>query len=134
MFGVQPFRWSWAVDQHFKNLTFTAASLSLLVNYPHFLLSYKLAYTRGRAFVVSNWWQLIAVPAMLVALFALAFAFYSVPTLRIPGMATLSATLQGWGENWRVLSAPRFGDLLFTGAFNLMLFTVGWHYTKQVFG
>ena len=48
MISVQGFRTSWAVDQHFKNLTYTAASLSLLVNYPHFLVSYKLAYRRGR--------------------------------------------------------------------------------------
>jgi len=34
----------------------------------------------------------------------------------------------------RVLSGPKLGDLLFTSAFNLMLLTVGWHYTKQVFG
>ena len=43
MVSLQGFRASWAVDQHFKNLTYTAASLSLLINYPHFLVSYKLA-------------------------------------------------------------------------------------------
>src|SRR5688572_20611233 len=52
MVSVQGFRSSWAIDQHFKNLTVTVASLALLVNYPHFLLSYKLAYSRGQAFVV----------------------------------------------------------------------------------
>ena len=50
MFGVQGFRSAWAIDQHFKNLTVTTASLSLIVNYPHFLVSYKLAYGRGRTF------------------------------------------------------------------------------------
>ncbi len=67
MFGTQGFRAAWAIDQHFKNLTVTTASLSLLVNYPHFLVSYKLAYSRGRAFIASHWWQLIVVPALLVA-------------------------------------------------------------------
>ena len=57
----------WAIDQHFKNLTVTTASLSLLVNYPHFLISYKLAYSRGRSFITAHWWQLIAVPALLIA-------------------------------------------------------------------
>ena len=38
MIGLQGFRASWAIDQHFKNLTYTAASLSLLINYPHFLI------------------------------------------------------------------------------------------------
>ena len=55
MVAVQGFRTSWAVDQHFKNLTYTAASLSLLVNYPHFLVSYHLAYTRGRAASSHSW-------------------------------------------------------------------------------
>ena len=39
-----------------------ALSLSLVANYPHFLLSYKLAYTRGRRFVGTHWWQLVLVP------------------------------------------------------------------------
>src|ERR1043166_6984358 len=59
MIAVQGFRASWAIDQHFKNLTYTTASLSLLVNYPHFLISYKLAYSRGRPFIRSHWWQMI---------------------------------------------------------------------------
>jgi hypothetical protein len=73
MIVAQGFRASWAVDQHFRNLTITAASLSLLVNYPHFLISYKLAYGRGRAFVTMYWWQLIVVPIALAGLFAAAF-------------------------------------------------------------
>jgi hypothetical protein len=44
MISVEGFRASWAIDQHFRNLTITTASLSLIVNYPHFLVSYKLAY------------------------------------------------------------------------------------------
>lgn len=55
MFATQGFRAAWAIDQHFKNLTVTTASLSLLVNYPHFLISYKLAYSRGRAFITTHW-------------------------------------------------------------------------------
>ena len=67
MMSVQGFRASWAIDQHFKNLTITTASLSLLVNYPHFLVSYKLAYTRGRGFILEHWWQLVAVPLLSAA-------------------------------------------------------------------
>jgi hypothetical protein len=119
MTSVQGFRASWAIDQHFKNLTYTAASLSLFINYPHFLISYKLAYGRGRRFVVSHWYQLLAVPAALAAIFAIAFLAYDMPIGQIPLMRA---------------ATPRLGDLLFTGVFNLMMLTVGWHYTKQVFG
>src|SRR5688572_11262457 len=134
MIATQGFRASWAIDQHFKNLTVTTASLSLLVNYPHFLVSYKLAYSRGRHFITGNWWQLIAVPLGLVGIFAVAFFTYDTPVTALPGFSTLANALAPWGGNVRVLSGPRLGDLLFTAAFNLMIFTVGWHYTKQVFG
>ena len=134
MFTLQSFRSSWAVDQHFKNLTVTTATLSLLVNYPHFLVSYKLAYSRGRQFVLGHAWQLVAVPLLLVGLFALAYAGFDRPAASAPGVTGLSRLLAWLGGNARVVEGPRLGDVLFTAAFNLMLFTVGWHYTKQVFG
>ena len=134
MFATQGFRAAWAIDQHFKNLTVTTASLSLLVNYPHFLVSYKLAYGRGRAFVTTHWWQLVAVPALLVATFACAYAAYALPVSQLPIISLLSRDLAPLGNNARVFSGPRLGDLLFGLTFNAMIFTVGWHYTKQVFG
>ena len=134
MVSVQGFRASWAIDQHFKNLTITTASLSLLVNYPHFLVSYKLAYSRGRAFVFEHWWQLVAVPLLMVALFAAAFLRFETPVASVPIVSALAPALAGWGANAQALAGPRLGDLLFTAAFNVMIFTVGWHYTKQVFG
>ena len=134
MFTFQSFRSSWAVDQHFKNLTVTTATLSLLVNYPHFLVSYKLAYSRGRQFVLGHVWQLVAVPVLLIGLFALAYAGFDRPAASTPGLAGLSRLLAWLGGNARVVEGPRLGDVLFTAAFNLMLLTVGWHYTKQVFG
>ena len=134
MFATQGFRAAWAIDQHFKNLTVTTASLSLLVNYPHFLISYKLAYSRGRAFVASHWWQLLAVPGLLIATFAFAYAYYNAPVSQLPLVSLLSRDLSGLGRNALVVSGPRLGDLLFGLTFNVMIFTVGWHYTKQVFG
>ena len=134
MVALQGFRASWAVDQHFANLAVTTASLALLANYPHFLMSYKLAYSRGLDFVLAHWWQLLAVPALLVGLFAAAYAFYDVPVEQLTPVVRASETVRTWGANPQVLSGPRLGDLLFTAAFNLMIFTIGWHYTKQVFG
>jgi hypothetical protein len=134
MIFIQGFRGNWAVDTHFQNLTVTAASLALLVNYPHFLLSYKLAYSRGRSFIFLHWWQLIVVPLLLIGLFAAAYAFYQIPVDDLAVVRGASETLRGWGRNTNVLAGPRVGDLLFTLAFNLMIFTIGWHYTKQVFG
>ena len=99
MFATQGFRAAWAIDQHFKNLTVTTASLSLLVNYPHFLVSYKLSYSRGRSFIRSHWWQLVLVPALLIGTFALAYAYYDVPVSRLPLVSLLSRDLNGLGRN-----------------------------------
>jgi hypothetical protein len=110
MISVQGFRTSWAIDQHFKNLTITTASLSLLINYPHFLISYKLAYTRGRAFILGNWWQLLAVPALLAGVFALAFFDYGIPVGQVPVVSGVATALAPFGANAQVLSGPRFGD------------------------
>jgi hypothetical protein len=134
MIGVQGFRTSWAIDQHFKNLTYTAASLSLLINYPHFLISYKLAYRRGRGFVMAHSWQLLIVPLLLIATFAMAFVAYDTPVGQLPLVPTLTGAVGSVAGTAQVLSGPRLGDLLFTAVFNFMMLTVGWHYTKQVFG
>jgi hypothetical protein len=134
MFGLDGFRASWAIDEHFRHLTVTTLSLSLLLNYPHFMASYKLAYTRERAFILGYWWQLIAVPALMVMLFSVAYIYYDVPVERLPLVSSARQTLSSWGANIQVLGGPRLGDLLFTLAFNLMILTLGWHYAKQVYG
>lgn len=133
MVSFAGFREAWAVDQHFKNLTVTTASLSLLVNYPHFLASYRLAYSRGGSFLLTHWWQTLAVPIVLIVTFAWAFWQYEVPFSET-SIASLTNRLEGWGANQLVVSGPRLGDVLFGLTFNVMIFTVGWHYTKQVFG
>ena len=76
---------------------------------------------------------LIVVLAML-AIFALAFVGYDTPVGRLPLMPAIAGTVGGIAGASQVLSGPRLGDLLFTGVFNLMMLTVGWHYTKQVCG
>jgi len=134
MISLNGFRGSSAIGQQFRNLTFTTASLALLANYPHFLMSYKLAYSRGRSFVVDYWWQLIVVPIGLAGLLAAAYWFYDVPVSRLPPVQSASRLLSHSGVTAQLLAGPRLGDLVLTAAFNLMVFTIGWHYTKQVFG
>lgn len=92
------------VHTQFTNIPFTAASLALVVNYPHFLASYKLAYLREARFLQRQWFQLVLVPVVLVAV--LAYSFFSV------------------AHKTEIL-----GHMV-----NLMFLSVGWHYTKQCFG
>jgi uncharacterized membrane protein YhdT len=134
MVALDGLRASPAVEQHFTNLTATTLSLALILNYPHFLFSYKLAYGRGGTFVLTHWWSLIAVPLALIALFAVAYQYFDVRVDQVPWILGASNAVAEWGVNQQVLAGPRVGDVLFTAAFNLMLLTIGWHYTKQVFG
>lgn len=134
MMLADSFRMRPEVDERLGQMAVLALSLSLVANYPHFLFSYKLAYARGRAFVLAHWWQLIAVPLALAALLALAYAFYQVPVADLPWAGAAAGALSPFGLNAQVVSGPRFGDLLLGLTFNLMILTIGWHYTKQVFG
>ncbi len=134
MTAFDAFREDSAVDERLRQLGVAAFSLSLVANYPHFLLSYKLAYTRGLLFVRTHWWQLVLVPVGLAALLAIAYLNYDIPVANIPWLSRATETLDPLGTNARVLAGPRFGDLLLGATFNLMTLTIGWHYTKQVFG
>ena len=68
-----------------------------------------LLTTRGRAFVLAHWWQLIAVPLALAALLALAYAYYQVPIANLPWTAAAASALSPFGLNAQVVSGPRFG-------------------------
>jgi hypothetical protein len=104
------FRSWYGVGNHLGNLAVTMATLSLLVNYPHFLASYRLAYGRGRAFMLRHWLQTLLVPAGL--LFFLTYTYW---LTNQPESKELCEQLLGVGINF-------------------MFFTVGWHYSKQAFG
>ena len=40
---------------YLNNLPLFFTILSLVVNYPHFMVSYQLAYGRGKPFIFKNW-------------------------------------------------------------------------------
>jgi len=104
------YRGYYGVSNQLGNLAVTMATLSLIVNYPHFLASYRLAYGRGVAFLKKHWFQTLIVPCLLCNFLVVAYWFAQQPD-----------------------SKPLCEDLLGFGI-NFMYFTVGWHYSKQAFG
>jgi len=100
----------YGVNSHLANLPAIMAFMALLVNYPHFVASYRLAYARGRGFLLKHWFQTLAVPLAL-----LIFLAYSFVLACQPQSQNACQQLLGFGVNF-------------------MFFTVGWHYTKQAFG
>lgn len=124
---------SWAIDHHFQNLTGLFGTLSLVVNYPHFMISYKYAYNRGLRFIMRHWFCLIAVPLFLIATYVIGYLYYDVS---LDGSMTILAINSffyriGVGAN---LTIPTIGMAVTSFAMWLMFLTVGWHYSKQVFG
>lgn len=104
------YRGYYGVSNQLGNLAMTMAMMSLVVNYPHFLASYRLAYTRGKDFVLKHWFQTLVVPCLLCN-----FLVYAYLLANQPGSKQLCETMLGIGINF-------------------MYFTVGWHYSKQAFG
>ena len=104
----------------------------LLVNYPHFMASYKLAYGKSISFLIKNWFQLIFVPLALIIFILHAFYFANFEpfwTYVINGMlhtVGIETSLQPLNNNY----AKECMSILYV----LLYISVGWHYSKQVFG
>jgi len=108
--------------------------LAYWVNYPHFMASYKLAYFQDKQFILSNWFQLIAVPALLLLCIILGLIFYHSPIRDSGVIASFNALFDTLGLRTRFGQHPNLGAELLGHLIVLMYFTVGWHYAKQTFG
>jgi hypothetical protein len=125
---------SWAVYHQLDSLVAASAMLAVLVNYPHFMASYKLAYGRGGAFVLRYWYQLIAVPIGLMVLLGAGAWLYLQPGVGQGFFDMLHRALTGLGLDTRIGTAPTAGRNLMSLTIGFMYFTVGWHYSKQAYG
>lgn len=111
-----------------------AVTLGYWVNYPHFMASYKLAYTQGSAFIRTNWFQLVFVPIAMVLLLALAYVFWGRTIGDSGAVLNINNILGALGLKTRVGNYPNLGMELLGYFVLFMYFTVGWHYSKQTFG
>jgi hypothetical protein len=111
MSSLSAHREAFGISRHFTNVAATFATLSLAVNYPHFLAGYRLAYTRGFGFVRRHWPQTLLVPSLLIGVLAYAYRLLNDSTM-----------------------PPAQGEAVLAALVNFMYLTVGWHYTKQAFG
>jgi hypothetical protein len=112
----------WAVSRHTGNIVAVVTTAALLINYPHFMASYRLAYGQGHRFVVCHWWQLIVVPILLLGSFGLAWFFWS------------QDPLGSWSASLNSVSSSIHGPSILALLIKIMFFSVGWHYSKQTFG
>ncbi len=90
--------------------------LSLFVNYPHFMASYKLAYQQDATFIRKNFIPLLLVPALLIVSISLGFYYFERSSFGIFD------------------SKASFGVEVMWLLILLMNLTTGWHYTQQTYG
>jgi hypothetical protein len=119
MSAFASFRGQYVFGHHYQNVVGFSGLMVLFINYPHFMLSYKIAYSRGLSFILKHWFQLLAVPAALVALIAISYVTFNDPT-PLPVEINPHRVAIGEGLLGMIIS--------------LMFITVGWHYVKQTFG
>lgn len=135
MFALHPVRkWSWAVDHHYANAFAISNTVALFVNYPHFMASYALAYRKGWRFIRDHWLQLVLVPIVLAVVLFSAYFLFDTETQASPWIAGANRALDRLGVRTRVGLTPSFATELLGWSVTAMYLTVGWHYTKQVYG
>ncbi|MBK7892000.1 MAG: hypothetical protein IPJ84_14525 [Bdellovibrionales bacterium] len=108
--------------------------LAIVCNHPHFLISYRLGYGRGFKFVRANWFSLIIVPLVLIAAYATAYFFYDTDFSDSKLIASLNHSFESLGLGFRLGPSVPLGSEIMGLSIWLMYLTVGWHYSKQVYG
>ena len=111
-----------------------AYTLGYWVNFPHFMASYKLAYTQGTNFIISNWFQLILVPIALIVTVLISFIFWSASISDSSLILFINNIFESVGLKTRLGLYPNLGSEILGILIMLLFFTVGWHYSKQAFG
>jgi hypothetical protein len=128
--------YSAVLSARFSDFGNSIGILGLLVQYPHFMASYKLGYGQGRQFILRNWVQLVFVPVALICFIVGAALTFS--TEAPPGGWVLSNFLNGGLAQLGI--SPKFGlestlgYETMRGLFVLYLVTAGWHGAKQAYG
>jgi hypothetical protein len=122
------------VEQSFVQIIPTFSILALICNHPHFMISYRFGYGRGLRFIGRHWFSLIFVPVALVALFTVAYVDFRVEVSELPAIVMINQVFEKIGFGFRFGRAPDLGTELLSLSVWGMFLTVGWHYSKQIFG
>jgi hypothetical protein len=122
------------VQQKFMLMIPVFSFFSVLCNNPHFIVSYHLGYSRGFPFIRKYWIALIAVPLALIGLYTFAYFDFNKDLSLSPGVQSANRTFENWGLTYRFGESSSLGKELLSLSIWLMYLTVGWHYSKQVYG
>jgi hypothetical protein len=123
-----------SIDLHFFQMAAFFSLMSIFCNHPHFMISYRFGYGRGVKFVGQHWFKLLVLPLGLIALYAVAYAKFNAQISDLPLVVFANHIFEKTGWAFRLGKLDNLGIETLSLSVLLMNLTVGWHYSKQVFG
>lgn len=122
------------LESRFLQIPIVFAWLSFFCNFPHFMVSYKIAYSRKKSFILDHWFQLLFVPALLIGLYLCAYLFFHLKIENNLLVTKINEFFSLIHLSYRFGVNSTFGAEMLILSIRLMYILVGWHYAKQVFG
>lgn len=122
------------IGNHFLQTAAFFSLASLICNHPHFMLSYRFGYGRGGKFILKNYFALILVPVTLIALYIFAYFNFNETISASPAAPAIDQFLLGHHIYYSLSEMNNVGTEILTLTAGIMFLTVGWHYSKQIFG
>lgn len=122
------------VESRFLQMGAVFSIMTLFCNHPHFIISYRFGYGRGVGFILKNWISLILVPFALLLLYAVAYFKFNTQVGEWSSVKAVNSVIGKTGLSFRFGTLSNFGTEVLSLSVLLMNLTVGWHYSKQVFG
>lgn len=123
-----------SVDNHFLQVSAVFSLFSLFVNNPHFMISYRFGYSRGSKFIFKNWFSLLALPLGMIAYFTYCYFHFTVESSQLEWIKSVNSLLGHTGLTFRLGTLSSLGIEMLSFSVLMMNLTVGWHYSKQIFG
>jgi hypothetical protein len=122
------------LQQKFMMLLPLFGLLSIVCNHPHFIISYRFGYSRGLGFIFKNWIALIAVPIFLLCFYTVAYLKYSLDISDATTTIKINNFFDDLGLTFHIGENGSLGVEFLSLSIWMMYLTVGWHYSKQVYG
>ena len=108
--------------------------LSIFCNDPHFIISYRFGYSRGFGFLGKYWFSLIAVPTLLLTLYVAAYVYFDSDVSQFWIVQAANSFFEFLNLTYRFGGTATLGRELLSLSIWIMYLTVGWHYSKQIYG
>ena len=121
-------------DRQIMSWPFAFSALTLFCNHPHFISSYRIGYAQSASFMKKHWFSMLFVPVSLLLLLFVAFQKSEGNFGNTIWLSNIDAMWPNLPILNSLVHSPDLGSELLRFGVWLMWITVGWHYSKQIFG